>query len=183
MKSNEAKLEFIKLRAKNKSYSYISKALNISKSTCTEWEKQLKDAIAELKREELQELYTSYHMTKEARIKQLGETLGKIDEAITNLDFNLVPPEKLLDYKLKYIEALKEEHIPLKEAFNLNGDSLEAKDILAALTDLLERIREGEITTEQANKEATVINNLLKAYDVVEIKAKLDAIEAALGGA
>ena len=111
MKPQETKTEFIKLRAEGKSYSYIAEALHISKSTCTAWETELKDAIAELKQEQLNELYNSYYMTKEARIKKLGETLDEINTALTGRDLSELPPEKLLDFKLKYTEALKEEYI------------------------------------------------------------------------
>ncbi|MCY7102697.1 hypothetical protein [Streptococcus oralis] len=56
MKSQETKTEFIKLRASGKSFDYIAKELSISKLTCSSWEKELKDAIAELKQEQLNEL-------------------------------------------------------------------------------------------------------------------------------
>ena len=56
MKSQETKAEFTKLRASGKSFDYIAKELSISKSTCSSWEKELKDAIAELKQEQLNEL-------------------------------------------------------------------------------------------------------------------------------
>ena len=55
-------------------------------------------------------------------------------------------------------------------------------DRLAALADLLNRIRSGEVSAEQASKESVVIANLLKAYDIVEVKAKLDELEAIVGG-
>ena len=44
------------------------------------------------------------------------------------------------------------------------------------------RIREGDITTAQAQKEGQLLSNLLKAYDAVELQAKLDALEAVIGG-
>ena len=58
----------------------------------------------------------------------------------------------------------------------------EAKDILAAYSDLLNRVRAGEVTTEQAQKEGLLLAQILKAYDEVEIKAKLDKLEAIVGG-
>jgi len=67
------------LRAEGKSYSAIAEQLHISKSTCTAWERELKDNIAELKQEQLEELYNSYFMTKEARIRKLGDTLENIN--------------------------------------------------------------------------------------------------------
>ena len=48
-------------------------------------------------------------MTKEARIKKLGDTLEGINTALDGADLSTIPPEKLLDFKLKYTEALKEE--------------------------------------------------------------------------
>lgn len=181
MKPAEQKTEFIRLRAEGKSYSVISDTLHISKSTCTAWERELKNAIAELKQEQLNELYSSYYMTKEARIKKLGDTLDSINTALEGADLSQIPPEKLLDFKLKYTEALKEEYTGTDAPFKFS-EKIEPKEIVKALGDLLERIRAGEITTEQAQRESTVIANLLKAYDTVEVKAKLDELEAIIGG-
>lgn len=182
MKPQEQKTEFIKLRAEGKSYSYIADALHISKSTCSSWEKELQDAIAELKQEQLNELYNSYFMTKEARVKKLGETLNEINKALEAVDLTEIPAEKLLDFKLKYTEALKGEYTGSGKAYQLNKDSIEAKDIVQAFGDLLARVQAGEISTEQASREGAVLTNLLKAYENVEIKAKLDALETILGG-
>ena len=181
MKSQETKAEFIRLRAEGKSYSYIAVTLHISKATCTSWERELKDAIAELKQEQLSELYSSYYMTKEARIKKLGDTLEQINTALDGVDLTAVAPEKLLDFKLKYTEALKEEYTGGGKPYQFS-ERIETKEIVAALGDLLTRIRAGEITAEQAGRESTVIANLLKAYDTVEVKTKLDALEAIVGG-
>ena len=66
MKPQEQKTEFIRLRAEGKSYAVIADTLHISKSTCTAWERELKDAIADLKQEQLNDLFNAYYMTKEA---------------------------------------------------------------------------------------------------------------------
>jgi len=52
---------------------------------------------------------------------------------------------------------------------------------LESLENLLERIRAGEVSVEQASKESVVLANILKAYDTIEVKSKLDALEAAIG--
>lgn len=181
MKPQETKAEFIKLRAEGRSYSYIADKLHISKSTCTEWERELKTQIAELKQEQLNELYSSYYMTKEARIKKLGDTLETINTALAGADLSALSPDKLLDFKLKYTEALKEEYTGTAKPFTFSG-KIEPRDIVTALGDLLDRIRAGEVTTEQAQRESAVIANLLKAYDIVEVKTKLDALDAVIGG-
>lgn len=181
MKPQELKKEYVQLRAEGKSYSVIAKQLHISKSTCTKWERDLAAQIDELKRAELQELCESYGMTKESRIKKLGDTLEKINEALEKIDFSTVDPAKLLDYKLKYTEALKGEYIGTKPAIEL-GTNINAQNIVAALGDLLTRIRSGEVTADQASRESAVLANLLKAYDTVEVKAKLDKLETIIGG-
>ena len=180
MKPAELKKEYIRLRAEGKSYSVIAEQLHISKSTCTKWEKDLAEQIDELKRAELTELYESYGMTKEARIKKLGDTLEKINEALAKTDFSTVDPAKLLDFKLKYTEALKGEYVGQKKA--IEPESLEARDIVEALADLLNRTRAGDITTDQAQRESLILSNLLKAYGTTEVKAKLDELEAIVGG-
>lgn len=182
MKPQEQKNEFIKLRAEGWSYSYIADTLHISKSTCTAWERELQNAITELKQEHLNELYDSYAMTKEARIKNLGRTLDNINNALDGADLSQIPPEKLLDYKLKYTEALKNEYIGSGKAYQLNKGNVEARDIVQAYGDLLARVQAGEVSTEQARRESAVLANLLKAYDIVEVKAKLDALGAILEG-
>ena len=58
---------------------------------------------------------------------------------------------------------------------------MDAKSIVAALADLLNRVRAGDITAEQAQKESGILAQLLKAYDAVEVKAKLDELEAIIG--
>jgi transposase len=181
LKPAEQKTEFIRLRAEGKSYSVIADTLHISKSTCTAWERELKDAIAELKQEQLNELYSSYYMTKEARIKKLGDTLDRINTALDGADLSQIPPEKLLEFKLKYTEALKGEYTGSGTPYQFTTDKIEPKDIVTALGDLLNRVRAGEVTPEQANRESTVIANLLRAYDTVEVKAKLDALESLVG--
>ena len=180
MKPQEQRAQFIQLRAEGRSYSYIADALHISKSTCTEWERELKTQIAELKQEELNELYNSYYMTKEARIRKLGDTLENIDNALAEADLSQIPAEKLLDYKLRYTEALKGEYTGTSQPFTFKGN-IEPRDIVTALGDLLNRIRAGEVTAEQAQRESGVITNLLKAYETVEIKTKLDALESVVG--
>ena len=179
MKSQETKTEFIKLRAYGKSFNYIAKELNISKSTCSSWEKELKEAIAELKQEQLNELYDAYFMTKEARIKKLGGILDKIDDTLEKADLAEVPLEKLLDFKLRYTEALKSEYVQTANISKFNGE-VTADGILKALGGLLERVQSGEVSQEQANRESTILANLLKAYDAVELQAQLDTLKATL---
>lgn len=181
MKSQEQKTEFIRLRAEGKSYSYISEQLHISKSTCTAWERELKDAISAFKQEQLNELYDSYFITKEARIKNLGDTLKRIDNALDEVDLRMIPPEKLLEYKLKYTEALKGEFTGSGTPYQFTAENIQPKDIVAALGDLLNRVRTGEVSPDQANRESAVIANLLKAYDSVEVRSKLEALETVVG--
>lgn len=181
MKPQELKQEYIRLRAEGRSYSYIAQELHISKSTCTKWEQTLGEDIAQLKKEQLNTLYEEYAMKKEGRIRQLGDTLARIEDALQATDLAAVPPEKLLDFKLKYMEALQKEYVGTEPAFKL-GDNIDAKDIVIALGDLLNRVRAGEVTTEQASRESLILSNFLKAYDTVEVKTKLDALEALVGG-
>lgn len=177
MKPQELKQEYIRLRAEGRSYSYIAQELHISKSTCTKWEQTLGEDIAQLKKEQLNTLYEEYSMKKEGRIRQLGDTLARIEEALQATDLTEVPPEKLLDLKLKYREALQKEYITTQPAFKLK-DSINPRDIVTALGDLLDRVRAGEISNEQANRESLILSNLLRAYEQVEIKTKLDELEA-----
>ena len=181
MKPIEKKRDFIRLRAEGKSIRAAAAELGIGRSTCSRWERELKDQIDELRRDELEELYAHYHMTKEARIRRLGDTLGKIEDALDQVDLAETDPAKLLDFKLKYAAALKDEYTGSEPTVKL-GARATAQDILDALSDLLNRVRAGDASADQANREAAVLGHLLKAFETVEIKAKLDELEAIVGG-
>jgi len=153
LKDNEKKLAFIKARAEGKSYSTIASELSISKSTCTEWERALKEDVEALKRANTEELYTSYNMTREARITGLGELLKGIDEAIAQKDLKELSLEKLLEYKLKYSKALKEEYVEPEE--ELQEDSLEG--ILAQYNKLYRDSQSGKLTPAQVKAQLSIL--------------------------
>lgn len=110
MKDNNTKRAFIEARAEGKSFSKIQQELNISKSTCSKWENDLKAEITELQREETEELYNLYGMRRQARIKSLGTLLNHIDQAITPEKIEELPADKLLELRLKYGKELKQEY-------------------------------------------------------------------------
>ncbi|MGE5633373.1 MAG: helix-turn-helix domain-containing protein [Caulobacteraceae bacterium] len=178
MESSEKKLKFIELRAQGLSYREIEKNLGISRATCSKWNAELKHSIADLKKEKLEELYNNYFMLKGARIKQLGETLKKICKAIEDKDLSDLSADKLLDLKLKYMNELKEEFIDVSPDKSMQ--EIDSKDITRELVGLLERIREGEISPTQSNREINVLNNILKAYEATTLEKKLDEIKALL---
>ena len=181
MKPQEMKLEFIRMRAEGLSYDKIAEQLHISKATCTSWEKELKAEINQLQQEALNGLYTSYGMAKEARIRRIGDTLRRVDEALASADLTEIAPEKLLDFKLKYAQALKEEFTGLTPPPAMdNGGTPE--ELQAAFADIYARVRKGDITPEQAGQELKALTSLLTAYQAVETKERIDAIDAMISG-
>ncbi len=111
MKDRETRLAFVKARAEGKSYSAIQKELGIAKATCSNWEHELKGDIETMKRAQLEELYTSYNMKREARIAKLGDILKDLDKAIADKPLEEIPLDKLLDLRLRYARELKEEYL------------------------------------------------------------------------
>lgn len=110
-KDAETKHRFIILRAAGYSFNRIADELSISKATCSKWEADFEIEIAEQKADELQTLYDEYALTKKARIEQLGKVLQRLDDEIAKKDFSEMSIERLLDLRLKYGAALKEEFI------------------------------------------------------------------------
>lgn len=173
MNNTDKKKRFIELRANGESYSTIAKTLHVSKSTLTRWNKELSAEIATTKQKELQTLYKLYGMEKEARVKQLGETLKKIDKAIDAADFSQITPDKLLDLKLKYLTTLKGEYIePAPEM-----DELTATSLLNAYRDLINRLRAGKVDAKRAKEESDLLDHALKAYDIAVINKRMDKLE------
>ena len=179
-KPNELKREFVRLRAEGLSYSAIADQLHIAKSTCQAWNTELASEIEQQTRAELQELYESYGMARAARIKKLGGTLSKIDQAVAATDFSEVDASTLMNYQLKYMGALKEEGSGIAQE-PIVVKSVSPTGILNALNDLLARVRAGEITPEQAQRESGILSTMLKALEVTEVKDKLTELSQIIG--
>lgn len=164
MKDNEKKLAFIQARAQGKSYSTIASELHISKSTCSSWEKSLQADITALKQAELEELYTSYNMTKEARIRGLGQLIAGLDEAIAQKDLKQLPLDKLLELRLKYSRELKTEYTePLEEVL---ADTTE--DILAQYDKLYKDSQSGKLTPAQVKAQLAILGAKATALNIKE---------------
>ena len=151
------------------------KALPIGKNKCVELNRELASQIAEQKAENLASLYNSYFMTKEARIKKLGASLKKIDTAIEKADFSGIAPDKLLDLKLKYTQALKAEYT--EPAYKVDFEQPTPEAIYSLMLDLLNRVRAGLIDDIQAQKEFTVISGLQKSYEDIELNEKMESLK------
>ncbi len=176
----EKKLKFIELRAKGLSYRKIEQELNIGRSACGEWNEELKEEIVKRKGEYLEELYRNYYMLREARIEKLGEIFKRLDTELAIRDITDLSTKELLDYYLKYLSELKEEYIDLKNT--KSRPKADSQDILREFSDLLNRVRAGDITKDQAIKENYVLANLLKAYEVLIVEKKIDSIHSIIGG-
>ena len=168
---------FIEMRAGGQSYAVIAKKLSVSKSTLSVWESELEKEISELKAIRLGELYEKYSMLKTSRIQQLGETLQKINKEIAERDFSDLSLERLLHYKLQYMEQLKAEVVDseYKTPINVN-----AEGVIQQLLSVLSRLRSGDITREQAVMEANLLTRTLQAYDSHTLEKKLDQLKATL---
>ena len=180
MKDQETRQKFIKLRAEGNSFSKIAKELNISKATCSEWQKQYEEAIAKLQKDKLEELYQSYGMLKDQRIASLGNTLHKIDNAIQEADFSSVDPAKLLEIKLKYQNALKNEYIPTFS--HSNEKEIDSTKIFNQINSLIQRIKNGDTSDKEAGIELKALSTALSAYDKTVLETKLDNLKEALEG-
>lgn len=157
MKSTDQKAQFIELRAQGQSYSKIAEALHISKSTCSAWQQELAEEVADRQQERLEDLYNLYAMHRQGRIERIGQTIGRIDAALAEKDLSELPADKLLELKLKYQRELKAEYT--EPITPITENSLEA--ILLQFTGILEKTQSGELSAARS-------------------KAQLDAVKATL---
>ena len=164
MKLTEKREQYILLRAEGHSFSKISKELHISKSTCSKWERALEEKIKAVKEERLDELFTLYKVGREAKIKKLGETLQRIDEALEKKDLTEIPAEKLLKIKLEYEDRLQASYSEPNtgpEPFT----EYSSEEVIKALLGLYGRIKEGKITPEQARNELKALEGVRQAVN------------------
>jgi len=108
METTETKRRFIELRAQGYSFDKIAKQLGKAKQTLLDWSRELDQEIAQAKALELDSLYESYSLYKEARLKTLGEILSKLKKEVDQRDLTDLPTDRLLDLFLKYEGVLKE---------------------------------------------------------------------------
>lgn len=168
MKTAEKRAEFIELRAKGLSYSKIAEQLNISKSTCTNWARELEAEVKKLQEDRLTDLYNLYAMDKESRIKRMGAALQKIDTALEQKNLAELPADVLLKLKLKYEQELKTEYAePTGQSFT----QLTVEEIIEALTALYNKQESGEVTPAQAKAQLATLTSLLSAE---KLKDSLD---------
>jgi len=170
MKTNEKKAEFIELRANGLSYAKIAEKLQISKSTCSTWEAELREQIQTRKEDRLTDLYNLYEMDKESRIKRVGKALREIDEALAEKDLKELPAETLLKYKLKYEEALRNEY---SEPTSSPFADFSLEEFMEALADLYKKQESGLISPAQAKAQIATLANLLTAYKMKDANAYL----------
>ena len=107
METIETKRRFIELRAKGYSFDKIAKELGKAKQTLLDWSRDLDQEIAQAKALELDSLYESYSLYKEARLKTLGEILSKLKKEVDKRDLTDLPTDRLLDLFLKYEGVVK----------------------------------------------------------------------------
>jgi transcriptional regulator len=142
------KQRFIELRAKGWSFDKIAKELGKAKQTLIDWSKELQEEIANCKALELEALYESYFLLKEAKIKKYGSILSKITNELESRDFNKVPTGRLLELYLLYFERLSQEVIEptFKSSQEIKEDKQD-RELLEVLTTLqdspIERLKVG----------------------------------------
>ena len=137
METIETKRRFVELRAKGYSFDKIAKELGKAKQTLLDWSRDLDQEIAQAKALELDSLYESYSLYKEARLKTLGEILSKLKKEVDNRDLTDLPTDRLLDLFLKYECVVKESLVePVFKSSREIEEEKEDRLLLEELTSL-----------------------------------------------
>ncbi len=137
METIETKRRFIELRAKGYSFDKIAKELGKAKQTLLDWSRDLDQEIAQAKALELDSLYESYSLYKEARLKTLGEILSKLKKEVDKRDLTDLPTDRLLDLFLKYEGVVKESLVePVFKSSREIEEEKEDRLLLEELTSL-----------------------------------------------
>lgn len=150
MKPQEKKDQFVIMRAQGRSYDEICKELSISKATCTSWNSKLSEDITAAQERGRDETYETYKAARQKVLDNLSETLSKIDMAIGQKDFEEMPLDKLLKYKLEYMDrmnALTAQNTPA-DTFTFI-EELSNEEMEQALLLLYNRVQGGEMTAQQ----------------------------------
>lgn len=132
MKPNKEN-QFIIMRAEGYTHREIRDKLGISEATASRLGTKLRKEIEQVKQENKTALMKAYQATQQARAESIAGTLFEIDTALKGVDLKEVPLHRLLDLKLKYIEALKDELPPQDESLKRVDDLITQIDKIAGL--------------------------------------------------
>ncbi len=78
------------------------------------------------------------------------------------------------------MQALQDEYIDL--SLDNIKTKLNAQEIIEEIVNLLQRVKSGEITKEQAYREKYILMNILKVYEANILEKKLDTLKAIIQG-
>lgn len=116
---NELKVRFIEQRGKGYSLIKIARELGVAKSTLSNWSREMEAEIASARAIELEALQEEFYLSKEGRIKLLGQQVRALEAELARRDLSTVPAEKLFELLLRFHTALGQEALatrPLSEA-------------------------------------------------------------------
>lgn len=111
MKDTKTVEEFIVLRAQGWSFDRIAKKLKTAKQTLINWSGTYGVEISHLKALELEALQEEYFLTKEGKIKLLGEAVKKLKTELDKRDLSDVPTAKLYELLDRYHELARTEAV------------------------------------------------------------------------
>lgn len=100
----DKKEKFIELRAKEYSFDYIAKELNVSKVTLINWSKELVEDVNNLRETNREGFREKYKIGRRHRIEALSNQLAKLRQELLNRDLSEIPTNQLLNMYLK-VEA------------------------------------------------------------------------------
>ncbi len=184
----ERRRHFVELRAKGWSLRRIAAEIGVSTTTCSTWQHELEAEIASLKAIELEALQEQFYLSKESRIRLLGEQLGQLKQELATRDLSEVSTDKLLELMLRWLDALKEEYVEprplsgqqIERLQAETGAKLDSQQIGAELAQVLQRYKAGLITVEQARQELALMLAMLKAEEQGDLNRKLESVQSIL---
>ena len=141
MKDTKTVEEFIILRAQGWSFDRIAKKLKTAKQTLINWSGTYSVEISHLKALELEALQEQYFLTKEGKIKLLGEAVKKLKTELDKRDLSDVPTAKLYELLDRYHELARGEVGEVEPDFRDEMELEEAKAKGGTVTALLASVR------------------------------------------
>ena len=141
MKDAKTIEEFIILRAQGWSFDRIAKKLKTAKQTLINLSGTYSVEISHLKALELEALQEEYFLTREGKIKLLGEAVKKLKTELDKRDLSDVPTAKLYELLDRYHELARTEAEELEPNFRDERELEEAKAKEGTVTALLASVR------------------------------------------
>lgn len=169
---------FKELRTKGFSISAIAKGMQKSRNVLIKWDSEFKDEIREAQTEQKDTLIKNYLAFKNDNMKFISDTADLLQGIIDKAAAEEITLDKAIFLRMKLVEMANKEVYPLQVSNDYK--TIEPEELAKELNVVYDNLKKGVISAEQAETYVKILNGMIKAYEISDLKRDMDAVKEVL---